>query len=969
MNNIYYTYKGNTINLGNEIGHGGEGKVYLIHGYQSDVAKIYIKQQLPEVHRKILAMIQNPPHDPTINGPTKHRSIAWPSDILYLDRQKTRFAGFIMPRIDMKIFIKLLNYISPDDRVKKFQGGFTWLHLFTTAFNISSCLAAIHERGYCVGDINESNILVAPTTPLTIIDCDSFQVNEPSSNKVWRCKVGKVDYTAPEILDYRYEDINRTKETDCFALAIIIFQLLMEGFHPYAASGKLVDDAPTTRDKIRKGIFPYTSSMKGIAPPHDAPPFDILHPEIQTLFHRCFHIGHKDPAARPSAKEWMAILKKIGQNFKKCPANENHRFLGHLTTCPWCDRAKKTRKDSFPSPVGQQIILPDPTNQTVSLDDRKAWLLPYIEMALVDGYISPEEEEYLIDQGLKLLIPEKETKRLITGKTKQRGFTPSLTPQGVPKLEIVGGSGKEKRNFKFEKMRLGTISSVTLIARNGGGGTLDAKIETSHPWLIVNTVKIHQSKLPQTITITVDPRKDRSKNTFGGEDKGNIEITYQKGSYIESEKVYVEFSIEMPEAELSRFRRGLTFGGLIVGGLFGYFIYNVNLIQGMNENVAGIAGILALIGTIIVAGKLGYQDGGGGAAFGWGCGTLIAVIILLVILESYFPHALSTVSWTLTYASFANLLSTPMRKSFWRGNLRAPIVVGAVTLVLTGAIIMAGFVSAKEERKTDLARSKAKKKAELSRTKTIKSTIRATASELPGEWHGKVGNSTAILFITGSNRLSGKMEYQGVEEKLSIKLKNTDGKVVIILKGTSYKRLKGKGRFNLDTFYATLLSGGDILKGNYVDTAKKRGRWSVSKVSSGARIGRLFIETEPAGARIRVLNIRPNFYQGMGLYPGRYHVEVSSNGYKTKKMWIQFSGEDRSINIRLVKIKEADTFFSKDDASTTNESLIERKERLVEQKMEEKSVTSIPKHKETREKEEMPAADDSVPSLPPPPTY
>jgi hypothetical protein len=34
MNNIFYTGKYNSIDLGKEIGHGGQGKVYLIHGQE-----------------------------------------------------------------------------------------------------------------------------------------------------------------------------------------------------------------------------------------------------------------------------------------------------------------------------------------------------------------------------------------------------------------------------------------------------------------------------------------------------------------------------------------------------------------------------------------------------------------------------------------------------------------------------------------------------------------------------------------------------------------------------------------------------------------------------------------------------------------------------------------------------------------------------------------------------------------------
>jgi len=66
------------------------------------------------------------------------------------------------------------------------------------------------------------------------------------------------------------------------------------------------------------------------------------------------------------------------------------------------------------------------------------------------------------------------------------------------------------------------------------------------------------------------------------------------------------------------------------------------------------------------------------------------------------------------------------------------------------------------------------------------------------------------------------------------------------------------------------------------------------------RKGRLYVDTEPSNARIRVLNIVPKFYQGMELDPGSYHIEVSSAVYKTKKMWVNLSSaEDKRLRITL----------------------------------------------------------------------
>ena len=64
--------------------------------------------------------------------------------------------------------------------------------------------------------------------------------------------------------------------------------------------------------------------------------------------------------------------------------------------------------------------------------------------------------------------------------------------------------------------------------------------------------------------------------------------------------------------------------------------------------------------------------------------------------------------------------------------------------------------------------------------------------------------------------------------------------------------------------------------------------------------GRLYVTTEPEDARVKVLNITPSYNEGMELEAGRYQVEVSKDGYKTEKQWVELAaGEDLDIQIRL----------------------------------------------------------------------
>jgi hypothetical protein len=51
----------------------------------------------------------------------------------------------------------------------------------------------------------------------------------------------------------------------------------------------------------------------------------------------------------------------------------------------------------------------------------------------------------------------------------------------------------------------------------------------------------------------------------------------------------------------------------------------------------------------------------------------------------------------------------------------------------------------------------------------------------------------------------------------------------------------------------------------------------------------LFIDTEPKYAKIRVLNIKPKFHQGIRLPIGQYHIEISAKNYETKKQWIELA--------------------------------------------------------------------------------
>jgi hypothetical protein len=199
--------------------------------------------------------------------------------------------------------------------------------------------------------VNESNILVSNTALVTLVDTDSFQVRDSNNGVVYRCPVGKPELTPSELQGKSFHLVDRVPEHDLFGLAVLIFQLLMEGTHPFSGIFQGIGDPPPYEARIAAGHFPYSTRQRVpyLSTP-TAPPFEILHPTLRQLFVRCFEDGHLNPLLRPSAKTWEDALNEAENALVICAANNQHRYGNHLNACPWCERALALGgRDPFPS--------------------------------------------------------------------------------------------------------------------------------------------------------------------------------------------------------------------------------------------------------------------------------------------------------------------------------------------------------------------------------------------------------------------------------------------------------------------------------------------------------------------------------------------------------------------------------------------------------------------------------------------
>lgn len=326
-----------------KIGGGGEGSVYEIAHDRSLAAKVY--QQFPRDYaNKLTTMVANPPKDPMEGkGQT---SIAWPLDLLQTADGSQQIMGFLMQNI-MEVR-PAFEYYNPRTR-HQHSPFFDYSYLQRTARNLATAVSALHHSGYVIGDVNESNVLVSDTALVTLVDTDSFQVNDYQNRNVYRCPVGKPEFTPPELQGQKFSQIDRLPEHDRFGLAVLIFQLLMEGTHPFAGIYQKPGDPPAYGERIALGHFPYGSKPVPYRPNLISPSFEVLHPTLQQLFIRCFEVGHNDPSARPDASTWQSALNEGDAALLKCSVNSQHRYGDHLMSCPWCQRTTHLGgRDPFP---------------------------------------------------------------------------------------------------------------------------------------------------------------------------------------------------------------------------------------------------------------------------------------------------------------------------------------------------------------------------------------------------------------------------------------------------------------------------------------------------------------------------------------------------------------------------------------------------------------------------------------------
>jgi DNA-binding helix-hairpin-helix protein with protein kinase domain len=316
MSDVYIG--GTRVNLGNQIGKGGEGEIYLLNGSAKKAVKIYRDQRDVSREQKVRAMVRL-----GMSGTTN--LVSFPEDIA--TDLKGEFIGFTMRLVDgyrpihelYGVKSRKINYPKADFRF-----------LIRAAANTARAVAKVHQSPCVIGDLNHSGILVGGDMTVALIDADSFQLQ--ANGRIFPCLVGVPDFTPPELHGIDLKSVTRTKFHDQFGLAVVIFQLLFMGRHPY--SGRQHGTDFPLEKLIAQNRFAYSRNRNvGVSPPPGVTTLSDFPSYVSEGFERAFG---PNPTDRPTASDWVGLLDTLEKELSRCRSNPQHLYPTASKGCAWC---------------------------------------------------------------------------------------------------------------------------------------------------------------------------------------------------------------------------------------------------------------------------------------------------------------------------------------------------------------------------------------------------------------------------------------------------------------------------------------------------------------------------------------------------------------------------------------------------------------------------------------------------------
>ncbi|MFH8628206.1 hypothetical protein ACH4A8_41060 [Streptomyces vietnamensis] len=327
------------------LGTGGQGSVWRLNERADLAAKIYDRVPDGAQLRRLTAMLRADPLAGERLAPGQPPMLVWPVDLIEAGGSPV---GYGMPYLDPAAHTQLSGLLQKGVRLRRFGGRAHWKFLLAVASNLAYMTAELHQQGFVVGDLSSANAVVDRNGFVTFLDCDSFAFTDTLTGESFGCEVFTDDYASPE----RQRGEPPTRQADDFALAVLVYQLLTGGNHPFDGAPLYGAAEATRKDNIASGTSFLVEPGRVKVPAQLLAP-EVLPPRLVELARRTFGPGMRDPRRRPSSAVWLDALDEARDAVVQCANVPEHHYGGHLTACPWCGRRSAGQPDPFVAGPGR----------------------------------------------------------------------------------------------------------------------------------------------------------------------------------------------------------------------------------------------------------------------------------------------------------------------------------------------------------------------------------------------------------------------------------------------------------------------------------------------------------------------------------------------------------------------------------------------------------------------------------------
>ena len=316
------------IDTSSRLGEGATAFIYKVR-VQGELfaAKIYKPERVFST-QKLEAMLATPPAGVVATeGNLRFVQYTWVSHLLKDSSNKV--LGFLMPYLDQQATYSLDTYYDPilSKRLTGSHLGALSLRV-EIALNLCRLICQLHDCGHHFIDIKPQNIRVYKDNHrVVLLDCDGFSINNRNGQPSrFPADLISTDFIAPEASRNHLAPNALGEGQDCYGLAVIIFQLLNYGTHPF--QGIVIDPNVkvwTNDERAALWLYPHGAVPHPSVKPRPQSIHGLFLPESRALFDKAF-----TGVSRPTPHEWANHFQEILQNRLLVRCQRFPDNIGHI---------------------------------------------------------------------------------------------------------------------------------------------------------------------------------------------------------------------------------------------------------------------------------------------------------------------------------------------------------------------------------------------------------------------------------------------------------------------------------------------------------------------------------------------------------------------------------------------------------------------------------------------------------------